>query len=201
MSQDILATNGKFTVANWKKFCSFIKDENESIHLSIDDNLYSSTFSTITTLFMSDEIRNALNNATNNYCIFICNNATLTVDVKDMLWWSEPKNDFKRLNKLCNITTSKPSKQTSTISSSQIKIAAGVLVENRITALELFEGDKKQAVTFINEYYCRQNIRARFDNTKLILFAFNYDDNMDLTDKKYWKTIDELEVEGLVTVS
>lgn len=203
------ATGGKFTQKRFNEFCSYIKTEKELIHIVVDEMDECVPFDQLKELLETQELVEIFKSKPNDICSFACENAALIVDTNDVIWWQKQKDSvFTRTDKLFSevqinsVSTPKEKKTSSTSTprrSQTFKIAAGVQIGAEITELELFEGDNKASVAFINEYYAKQNIRSRFDESKVVKFVVNYNDEEELCISTNWKTIDELELEGVVT--
>lgn len=205
------ATGGKFTQKRFNEFCSYIKTENELVHIVVDDIDECVPYNQLRTLLETKELAEIFENKPNDICSFACEDAALIVDTNDVTWWQKQKDGkFVRTEKLFSevqINTAfqpkeKKEKTTSSATSRSrtLKIAAGVQEGADINELELFEGDNKSCVAFINEYFAKMNIRSRFDENKTVKFVVDYHDDEELCISTNWKTIDELELEGVVQI-
>lgn len=205
------ATGGKFTQKRFNEFCSYIKTENELIHIVVDDIDECVPYNQLRALLETKELAEIFESKPNDICSFACEDAALIVDTNDVTWWQKQKDGkFVRTEKLFSevqINTAfqpkeKKEKTTSSTTSRSrtLKIAAGVQEGADINELELFEGDNKSCVAFINEYFAKMNIRSRFDENKTVKFVVNYHDDEELCISTNWKTIDELELEGVVQI-
>lgn len=205
------ATGGKFTQKRFNEFCSYIKTENELVHIVVDDIDECVPYNQLRTLLETKELAEIFENKPNDICSFACEDAALIVDTNDVTWWQKQKDGkFVRTEKLFSDvqinTASQPKEKkekttSSTTSRSRtLKIAAGVQEGADINELELFEGDNKSCVAFINEYFAKMNIRSRFDENKIVKFVVDYHDDEELCISTNWKTIDELELEGVVQI-
>lgn len=205
------ATGGKFTQKRFNEFCSYIKTENELVHIVIDDIDECVPYNQLRELLETKELAEIFESKPNDICSFACEDAALIVDTNDVTWWQKQKDGkFVRTEKLFSevqINTAfqpkeKKEKTTSSATSRSrtLKIAAGVQEGADINELELFEGDNKSCVAFINEYFAKMNIRSRFDENKTVKFVVNYHDDEELCNSTNWKTIDELELEGVVQI-
>lgn len=205
------ATGGKFTQKRFNEFCSYIKTENELVHIVVDDIDECVPYNQLRALLETKELAEIFENKPNDICSFACEDAALIVDTNDVTWWQKQKDGkFVRTEKLFSevqINTAfqpkeKKEKTTSfaTSRSRTLKIAAGVQEGADINELELFEGDNKSCVAFINEYFAKMNIRSRFDENKIVKFVVDYHDDEELCISTNWKTIDELELEGVVQI-
>lgn len=205
------ATGGKFTQKRFNEFCSYIKTENELIHIVVDDIDECVPYNQLRTLLETKELAEIFESKPNDICSFACEDAALIVDTNDVTWWQKQKDGkFVRTEKLFSevqINTAfqpkeKKEKTTSSATSRSrtLKIAAGVQEGADINELELFEGDNKSCVAFINEYFAKMNIRSRFDENKTVKFVVDYHDDEELCISTNWKTIDELELEGVVQI-
>ena len=208
------ATQGKFTQKRWAEFCSYIKDENEIIHflISSDNDIEDRDFAYCDKrkLFESEDFVNLVKRFKNNVAAFVCDDAELDVDVNDVEWWLKNKDGvFIRLDKLFNdvnincankpkVKAEKSEKKERSSSKKMIKIAAGILNDNSIDELELFEGDDKDAVVFINKYYMTNTIRKGFENNTDIRFVIDYKEDEELYNIDNWKTIAQLDIEGVI---
>jgi hypothetical protein len=205
------ATGGKFTQKRFNEFCSYIKTENEHVHIVVDDIDEFVPYNQLRALLETKELAEIFESKPNDICSFACEDATLIVDTNDVTWWQKQKDGkFVRTEKLFSevqINTAfqpkeKKEKTTSSATSRShtLKIAAGVQEGADINELELFEGDNKSCVVFINEYFAKMNIRSRFDENKTVKFVVDYHDDEELCISTNWKTIDELELEGVVQI-
>lgn len=205
------ATGGKFTQKRFNEFCSYIKTENELVHIVVDDIDECVPYNQLRALLETKELAEIFESKPNDICSFACEDAALIVDTNDVTWWQKQKDGkFVRTEKLFSevqINTAfqpkeKKEKTTSSATSRSrtLKIAAGVQEGADINELELFEGDNKSCVTFINEYFAKMNIRSRFDENKTVKFVVDYHDDEELCISTNWKTIDELELEGVVQI-
>lgn len=205
------ATGGKFTQKRFNEFCSYIKTENELIHIVVDDIDECVLYNQLRALLETKELAEIFESKPNDICSFACEDAALIVDTNDVTWWQKQKDGkFVRTEKLFSEvqinTASQPKEKkekttSSTTSRSRIlKIAAGVQEGADINELELFEGDNKSCVAFINEYFAKMNIRSRFDENKTVKFVVDYHEDEELCISTNWKTIDELELEGVVQI-
>lgn len=205
------ATGGKFTQKRFNEFCSYIKTENELVHIVVDDIDECVPYNQLRALLETKELAEIFESKPNDICSFACEDAALIVDTNDVTWWQKQKDGkFVRTEKLFSevqINTAFQPKEkkekttSSTTSRSRIlKIAAGVQEGADINELELFEGDSKSCVVFINEYFAKMNIRSRFDENKTVKFVVDYHEDEELCISTNWKTIDELELEGVVQI-
>lgn len=205
------ATGGKFTQKRFNEFCSYIKTENELVHIVVDDIDECVPYNQLRALLETKELAEIFESKPNDICSFACEDAALIVDTNDVTWWQKQKDGkFVRTEKLfsevqINIASQpkeKKEKTTSSVTSRSrtLKIAAGVQEGADINELELFEGDNKSCVAFINEYFAKMNIRSRFDENKTVKFVVDYHDDEELCISTNWKTIDELELEGVVQI-
>lgn len=205
------ATGGKFTQKRFNEFCSYIKTENELVHIVVDDIDECVPYNQLRALLETKELAEIFESKSNDICSFACEDAALIVDTNDVTWWQKQKDGkFVRTEKLFSevqINTAfqpkeKKEKTTSSATSRSrtLKIAAGVQEGADINELELFEGDNKSCVAFINEYFAKMNIRSRFDENKTVKFVVDYHDDEELCISTNWKTIDELELEGVVQI-
>lgn len=107
---------------------------------------------------------------------------------------------LRSANQLC-VSAQRKSAKVATAKRGQIyKIAAGIQVGTDINELELFEGDNKESVAFINNYYSKAQIRSKFDENQVVKFVVNYANDDELCISTNWKTIVELELEGVVKI-
>lgn len=205
------ATGGKFTQKRFNEFCSYIKTENELVHIVVDDIDECVPYNQLRALLETKELAEIFESKPNDICSFACEDAALIVDTNDVTWWQKQKDGkFVRTEKLFSevqINTAfqpkeKKEKTTSSATSRSrtLKIAAGVQEGADINELELFEGDNKSCVAFINEYFAKMNIRSRFDENKTVKFVVDYHDDEELCISTNWKTINELELEGVVQI-
>lgn len=205
------ATGGKFTQKRFNEFCSYIKTENELVHIVVDDIDEYVPYYQLRELLETKELAEIFESKPNDICSFACEDAALIVDTNDVTWWQKQKDGkFVRTEKLFSEvqinTASQPkekkekSASIGTSRSRTFKIAAGVQEGTDINELELFEGDNKSCVAFINEYFAKMNIRSRFDENKIVKFVVDYHDDEELCISTNWKTIDELELEGVVQI-
>lgn len=205
------ATSGKFTQKRFNEFCSYIKTENELVHIVVDDIDECVPYNQLRALLETKELAEIFESKPNDICSFACEDAALIVDTNDVTWWQKQKDGkFVRTEKLFSevqINTAFQPKEkkektsgTTTSRSRTLKIAAGVQEGADINELELFEGDNKSCVVFINEYFAKMNIRSRFDENKTVKFVVDYHDDEELCISTNWKTIDELELEGVVQI-
>lgn len=205
------ATGGKFTQKRFNEFCSYIKTENELVHIVVDDIDECVPYNQLRALLETKELAEIFESKPNDICSFACEDAALIVDTDDVTWWQKQKDGkFVRTEKLFSevqINTAfqpkeKKEKTTSSATSRSrtLKIAAGVQEGADINELELFEGDNKSCVAFINEYFAKMNIRSRFDENKTVKFVVDYHDDEELCISTNWKTINELELEGVVQI-
>lgn len=204
-------TGGKFTQKRFNEFCSYIKTENELVHIVVDDIDECVPYNQLRALLETKELAEIFESKPNDICSFACEDAALIVDTNDVTWWQKQKDGkFVRTEKLFSDvqinTASQPKekkeKTTSSVTSRSrtLKIAAGVQEGADINELELFEGDNKSCVAFINEYFAKMNIRSRFDENKTVKFVVDYHEDEELCISTNWKTIDELELEGVVQI-
>lgn len=205
------ATGGKFTQKRFNEFCSYIKTENELVHIIVDDIDKCVPYNQLRESLETKELAEIFESKPNDICSFACEDAALIVDTNDVTWWQKQKDGkFIRTEKLFSEvqinTVSQPKEKkeksvsTGTSRSRTFKIAAGVQEGADINELELFEGDNKSCVAFINEYFAKMNIRSRFDENKIVKFVIDYHDDEELCISSNWKTIDELELEGVVQI-
>lgn len=215
MSETVIdGRGGKFTQKRFKDFCAHVKTNDETIHIILDeqndDANFAFAFSELRTFFETDEAISIFELFKGSTFSFKCNNASLLVDVNSMLWWLKKKDGvFTRIERLFSdvkinsakkpkVTTEK--KEKSTTKDKIYKIAAGIQVGSEIEELDIFEGDNKASVAFINNYYAKAQIRSRFDKTRIVKFVLDYTSDDDLCISTNWKTIDELGLEGLVKI-
>lgn len=205
------ATGGKFTQKRFNEFCSYIKTENEHVHIVVDDIDECVPYNQLRALLETKELAEIFESKPNDICSFACEDAALIVDTNDVTWWQKQKDGkFVRTEKLfsevqINTAFQPKEKKEKTASSATsrsriLKIAAGVQEGADINELELFEGDNKSCVAFINEYFAKMNIRSRFDENKTVKFVVDYHEDEELCISTNWKTIDELEFEGVVQI-
>lgn len=205
------ATGCKFTQKRFNEFCSYIKTENELVHIVVDDIDECVPYNQLRALLETKELAEIFESKPNDICSFACEDAALIVDTNDVTWWQKQKDGkFVRTEKLFSevqINTAfqpkeKKEKTTSSATSRSrtLKIAAGVQEGADINELELFEGDNKSCVAFINEYFAKMNIRSRFGENKTVKFVVDYHEDEELCISTNWKTIDELELEGVVQI-
>lgn len=203
------ATGGKFTQKRFNEFCSYIKKEEELVHIVVDEIDECINFAQLRAFLEMPEVVDIFKSKPDNICSFACEDAALIVDTNDVLWWLKQKDGvFTRTEKLFSEvqinTASQPKEKSAkapTAKRGQIyKIAAGIQVGADINELELFEGDNKESVTFINNYYSKAQIRSKFDENQVVKFVVNYTNNDELCVSTNWKTIDELELDGVVKV-
>lgn len=205
------ATGGKFTQKRFNEFCSYIKTENELVHIVVDDIDECVPYNQLRELLETKELAEIFESKPNDICSFACEDTALIVDTNDVTWWQKQKDGkFVRIEKLFSEvqinTASQPKEKkekttsSATSRSRTLKIAAGVQEDADINELELFEGDNKSCVAFINEYFAKMNIRSRFDENKIVKFVVDYHDDEELCSSTNWKTIDELELEGVVQI-
>lgn len=201
------ATGGKFTQKRFNEFCSYIKKEDELVNLVVDDASVSVPYLHLRQFLELPEVVDIFKSKPDNICSFTCEDAALIVDTNDVLWWLKQKDGvFTRTEKLFSevqINTASQPKEKSvkapTTKRGQIyKIAAGIQVGADINELELFEGNNKESVAFINNYYSKAQIRSKFDENQVVKFVVNYTNDDELRISTNWKTIDELELEGVV---
>lgn len=208
------ACGGKFTQKRFNEFCAHVKTNDETVHIILDeqndDSNFAFEFSALREFFETDEAISIFNLFKDSTCLFKCDDANLIVDVNDVLWWLKKKDGlFTRTEKLfasakinCanepKVVTEKKEKATTTTKAKTYKIAAGIQVGATIEELDIFEGDNKASVAFINKYYAKAQIRSSFDETRIVKFVFDYISDDDLCVSTNWKTIDELELDGLV---
>ena len=205
------ATGGKFTQKRFNEFCSHIKTENELVHIVVDDIDEHVPYNQLRKLLETKELAEIFESKPNDICSFACEDAALIVDTNDVTWWQKQKDGkFVRTEKLFSEvqinTASQPKEKkekttsSATSRSRTLKIAAGVQEGADINELELFEGDNRSCVVFINEYFAKMNIRSRFDENMIVKFVVDYHDDEELCSSTNWKTIDELELEGVVQI-
>lgn len=205
------ATGGKFTQKRFNEFCSYIKTENELVHIVVDDIDECVPYNQLRALLETKELAEIFESEPNDICSFACEDAALIVDTNDVTWWQKQKDGkFVRTEKLfsevqINIASQPKEKKEKTTGSTTsrsriLKIAAGVQEGADINELELFKGDSKSCVAFINEYFAKTNIRSRFDENKTVKFVVDYHEDEELCISTNWKTIDELELEGVVQI-
>lgn len=201
------ATGGKFTQKRFNIFCSYIKDETANITVVFDDILENCAFNTFKQFLMSDTIVKAFTSKPNDICAFACDDAELIVDTNSVIWWLKQKGGvFTRLDRLFSdvklncassqVTQTKAPKATKSDNKKQLNIAAGIIRDTEVTDLDIFEGDNKACVAFINEYYAKAIIRSKFK--ALVKFVIDYQNEDELCVSTNWKTIDELELEGVI---
>lgn len=203
---------GKFTQKRFNEFCAHVKTNDETIFIILDeqndDSNFAFEFSALREFFETDEAISIFELFKGSTCLFVCDEASLIVEVNAMLWWLKKKDGvFTRTEKLFSsvkinsanepkVVTEK--KEKATTKAKTYKIAAGIQVGAEIEELDIFEGDNKASVAFINKYYAKAQIRSRFDETRIVKFVLDYISDDDLCISTNWKTIDELELEGLV---
>lgn len=203
---------GKFTQKRFKDFCAHVKTNDETVLIILDeqndDSNFAFAFSELREFFETDESISIFELFKGSTCLFSCDDASLVVDVNDVLWWLKKKDGvFTRTEKL--FATAKINcanepkavtrkKKKATTKAKTYKIAAGIQVGSEIEELDIFEGNNKASVAFINKYYAKAQIRSSFDETRIVKFVLDYISDDDLCVSTNWKTIDELELEGLV---
>lgn len=206
------ARGGKFTQKRFNEFCAHIKTNDETVHIILseenDDSNFAFKFNALREFFETDEAISIFELFKGSTCLFRCDNADLIVDVNDVLWWLKKKDGvFTRTEKLFSSVkincANEPKavtekKEKTAAKGKTYKIAAGVQVGAMIEDLDIFEGDNKESVAFINKYYAKAQIRSRFDETRVVKFVVDYETDDDLYISTNWKTLDELELEGLV---
>lgn len=206
------ARGGKFTQQRFNKFCAYVKTNDETILIILDeqndDSNFVFEFSALREFFETDEAISIFELFKGSTCLFVCDEASLIVEVNAMLWWLKKKDGvFTRIERLFSnakincanepkVVTEK--KEKATTKAKTYKIAAGIQVGAEIEELDIFEGNNKASVAFINKYYAKAQIRSRFDETRIVKFVLDYISDDDLCISTNWKTIDELELEGLV---
>lgn len=205
-------SNGKFTQKRWNTFCSYITSEDESINIKVDSLNNDFTYNELIILMKTQEFVDFFKSHMNSICEFTSNFAKLIVDTNDIVYWTKQKNgEFIRIDKLLSeakincankpkerANSSKRVKSTSTNNTTLMKVAASIQTETDVEDITLFEGDTKSCVKFINEYYSKQSIRTHFDDSKKIMFIINYTSEDDLLVDNNWKTIQQLEIEGVI---
>ena len=203
---------GKFTQKRFNKFCMYIKTNDETIHIILDeqndDSNFAFKFSELRDFFETDEAISIFELFKGSTCSLKCDDASLIVEVNAMLWWLKKKDGvFTRIERLFSEAKINCAKEPKVVAGKKkkaatkakiYKIAAGIQVGAEIEELDIFEGDNKSSVAFINNYYAKAQIRSRFDETRIVKFVFDYISDDDLCISTNWKTIDELELEGLV---
>ena len=208
------ARGGKFTQKRFNEFCAHVKTNDETIFIILDeqndDSNFAFEFSKLREFFETDEAISIFELFKDSTCLFSCDNASLVVDVNDVLWWLKKKDGvFTRTEKLfadvkincANEPKDVTEKKEKTATKAKTyKIAAGIQVGAEIEELDIFEGDNKASVAFINKYYAKAQIRSRFDETRIVKFVLDYISDDDLCISTNWKTIDELELDGLVKI-
>lgn len=203
------ATGGKFTQKRFNEFCSYIKKEDELVHIVVDDTSVSTPYLHLHQFIELPEVVDIFKSKPDDICSFACEDAALIVDTNDVMWWLKQKDGvFTRTEKLfsevqinCVSQPKEKSAKVATAKRGQIyKIAAGIQVGTDINELELFEGDNKESVAFINNYYSKAQIRSKFNENQVVKFVVNYANDDELCISTNWKTIDELELEGVVKI-
>lgn len=205
------AMNGKFTQKRWNEFCSYIKNEDELINVIVGEIDEFIPYRQLKEFLELQEVVELFKINHDDSCSFACESAKIVTETNAIIWWQKQKaNVFSRLDKLFSEvqinTASQPKEKKEKTASSvtsrsrTLKIAAGVQEGADINELELFEGDSKSCVAFINEYFAKMNIRSRFDENKIVKFVIDYHEDEELCISTNWKTIDELELEGMVQI-
>lgn len=75
------------------------------------------------------------------------------------------------------------------------KLAVGIRKDNSVTDIETYEGNQKGMKDFVNTLYARNMLRS-FGRC-ISVFCVNYKYEDDLNDINNWKTLQELEDEGV----
>lgn len=197
-------TGGKFTMARWRNFCGNIKEETEDIIIMVNDYEKIIPFNNLREYFETDKTVKIFEKAEGEFCSLANSSTLLIVDVTDMLWWLQRRKngEFYRMPKMFDVeinvqkSTKSTKSKTSTRVAKTIKVAAGVMNGAEIEELDIYEGDRKSAIQFINNYFAKSQIRTNFES--VVKFVVGYENDEELTISTNWKTIDELEAEGMV---
>ena len=136
---------------------------------------------------------------------------------KDFLWWTKTS---KRLKKLEAIILNKPiekkkRKKKETIQTDERRYSIGVatLIDNELTNIHYFEGNKQECIDFINNDMFERYIDETLNAKVVINLAFDIDefneafsdDSSNETKENYkkniemWYTLQELEDIGAIT--
>lgn len=200
MCENIIdVTGGNFTKKEFKKFCAYIKNENELIYIVTNTTSIAIPFNKLCDELKQEKFDNFF--TPNEIFVFglLDNNIQIYIDTNDIIWWRKTTASRSRLDKLFdNIKIGESSKTTKT--NKIYKIVGGIQVDKSMTEIEFFDGDNKSCVEFINMYYMKWNIRKRFDKTCQIKFVINYENEEDLTISTNWKTLEELEKKGVLKI-
>ena len=85
------ATGGKFTQKRFNEFCSYIKTENELVHIVVDDIDECVPYNQLRALLETKELAEIFESKPNDICSFACEDAALIVDTNDVTWWQKQK--------------------------------------------------------------------------------------------------------------
>lgn len=192
-------TGGNFTKKEFKKFCEHIKNENELIYVVTNTANIAIPFNKLCNELKQEKFDNFFR--PNEIFVFglLDDNVQMYIDTNDIIWWRNVTKSGSRLDKLFdNIKIGESSKIAKT--NKIYKIVGGMQEKNNMTEIEFFEGDNKSCVEFINEYNMKWSIRKRFDKTCQIKFVINYENEKELSISTNWKTLKELEKEGVLKI-
>ena len=151
--------------------------------------------------------------------VFVCQTSSIMLKFlgKDVLWWTKTS---KRLKKLEAIILNKPiekkkrkKKETIQTNERQYSVGVATLVDNKLTNIHYFEGNKQECIDFINNDMFERYIDETLNAKVVINLAFDIDefneafsdDSSNETKENYkknlemWYTIQELEDIGAIT--
>ena len=151
--------------------------------------------------------------------IFACQTSSIMLKFlgKDVLWWTKTS---KRLKKLEAIILNKPiekkkrkKKETIQTNERQYSVGVATLVDNELTNIHYFEGNKQECIDFINDDMFNRYIDETLNAKVVINLAFDIDefnkafsnDSSNETKENYkkniemWYTLQELEDIGAIT--
>lgn len=192
-------TSGKFTKKEFRKFCARIKNEDELVYVITNKDTVVIPFNKLCDELKQEKFDNFF--IPNEIFVFGLHddNIQMYIDTNDIIWWRKTTKSGSRLDKLFdNIKIGESTKIAKT--NKIYKIVAGIQVDKLMTEIEFFEGDNKSCVEFINEYNMKRSIRKRFDESCKIKFIINYKNEKELTISTNWKTLEDLEKEGVLKI-
>lgn len=133
---------------------------------------------------------------------------------KDLLWWTKTSKRIEKFEAIINRQTKERKKKIDILDDKVYYIAVATLVDNELSNIHHFEGNKKDCIDFINQDMLNRYIDNMLNAKIVINLAFDVDEfnrifstESSLTEEKnaykknieFWYTIDELEQMGAIT--
>lgn len=182
----------KLKSKHMKEFINALSDT-DTVYVFVNGAALEPTFNktNLREAFENEVVKSQITND-NDDIIFAADEVSLMIAGIDFTWWNT---DSSSLDKLFG---AKKKKSEPTSVDTTLKIAAGTLTDAGVIEIVEFEGSKKDAISFINETYCKKTLRSKFE--AVIVFNIAYDSEEALHDVSNWFTFEQLEEAGIFEV-